>query len=598
MGINAAAKNHSLFSLWKRHPFHLHIAVLFTTMVFLVGVLLAWSNFSQGRQVVLSAAEEVFHRIEREIIHEYSYMRMPVEAIVSSLSRGSITKAATFNDRIRSLEGMADALNRYPMLESIYTGYYNGDFFQLHALRNDADRKRFDAPRQAAYRLQSIERDKRQVRFLLLDPAMNDIKNLPVPPDYPYDPRERPWYSEAIRTSDPVQTAPYVFFTTQETGQTIARRADHGRAVVGADITLKQLSETLAKARPSPSSQLALFDSGRNVIALSEDGRLKASEAEGRPSESKQVLSPVLAAAMKASLTQTEGNAIVVDGREWLIQVAPIIQTAAGLNYLAVVTPIDELLTGPRAMLKRNLWLALALILLTAPFTWWMARLVSANLNALTEQAAAIRRFNFAKPSPISTRIIEIEELGEAMARMRSTIREFMDITTALSVERSHEMLLRRLLTEAQSTAGSDGGVIYLFDKDRRVLKDADQHWNRSAETEAVNLPRLSVQEVDNPVVHAALTTTKPDVYPLAPERPAGLEYLDGHFGRIPLILLTVPLFDRSGDPIGVLCLFQQGSALPPSPEQLALVQAFASAGAVAIGSQRLLSSQKALINS
>jgi HD-GYP domain-containing protein (c-di-GMP phosphodiesterase class II) len=74
--------------------------------------------------------------------------------------------------------------------------------------------------------------------------------------------------------------------------------------------------------------------------------------------------------------------------------------------------------------------------------------------------------------------------------------------------------------------------------------------------------------------------------------------FLDGHFGPAPVMLLTVPLLNRAGEAVGVLCVFLEGDAEEPSPERLALVEAFAGAGAAAIDNQRLLLIQKALLES
>lgn len=598
MRTDETTRKYSLVLLWRQHQFRLHIAVLFTTMVFLFGVVLSWSSYIQGRNLVLSSTERVFERIEREIHSKIFYMRTLVEAVVNSMSRARITDAETFNIRMQSLEGMAEALNRNPMLESIYVGYYNGDFFQLHALRNDADRKRFSAPRHAAYRLQSIERGTRQTRFILLDPALNVISDLPAPPDYRFDPRVRSWYVETMSTNSPVQTAPYIFFTTQEVGQTIARRAEHGRAVVGADITLKQLSETLVLARPSPSSQLAVFDENGGVIAQSEPLHIPASDTAGNPILSRIAnLSPVLAAATQGMQLQANTKSIEVDAREWLVRIVPTAQTAKGMTYLVVATPSDELLTEARAALQRNLWLALAMVFLSVPFTWWIARRIAANLNALTDQAAAIRRFNFDKPAPLRSRIIEILALGSAMGQMRETIGKFVDITTALSAEHNFDRLLRRVLQEARDAAGAEGGVIYLLSEDGRRLKPAEQSWSEGIAAGDEILTDLSMQDESNPVTSAARSTGAYCTHALAPERPTGMAFLDVRFDRLPVTLVTVPLLNRGGVVIGVLCLFQRGSAPRPSQARLALVQAFAGAGGVAIDNQRLLAAHKALLN-
>jgi len=595
-----------MLSLWSEHSFRLHIAVLFSALVFFVGAALSWGNYIQGRDILLTVSADAFARIERETRSEMKELRGPVEAVVDWVSHAPIIDATTYEARMRALPAMVEVLNRYAMLESVYVGYSTGDFFQVHALRDATDRQRFGAPQHAAFRLQSIERSARMTRFKLLDADLNEAENLPVKPDYSFDPRVRPWYIEALRHTGLVQTAPYVFFTTQHVGQTIARRAEHGRAVVGADMTLSRISEMLLVTRPSPSSVLAVFDTEHGVLADSGGAHAPKLDDQGNPLLPRlDQVSPALAmlapAVTAATGVEPHGKArsVRVDGREWLVRIVPADDSAQGVTYLGVATPSDELLVSAREALWRNLWLGLVLVLLTAPFTWWVARRIAGNLNALTEQAAALRSFNFDKPAAIHSRVVEINDLGHAMGQMRETIRKFVDITTALSGERKFYRLLRRVLVEAREAAGGEGCVIYLLDEEGGTLRPEDQVWDggHAASGASVgNLPDISLQDEMHPVARAARGAAAPDTHLLVSGRGAGMAFLESRFGDGPVMLVTVPLLDRSGGTVGVLCIFQRGEAAAPSPERLALVEAFAGAGAVAIHNQRLLAEQKALL--
>jgi len=83
-----------------------------------------------------------------------------------------------------------------------------------------------------------------------------------------------------MKTTDLVVTAPYVFFTTRQVGLTIARRTKHGRAVVGANIALSKISEMLKQVRPSPSSQLAIFDPEEGQVLAYSDAAFLAQSIE------------------------------------------------------------------------------------------------------------------------------------------------------------------------------------------------------------------------------------------------------------------------------------------------------------------------------
>ena len=98
-------------------------------------------------------------------------------------------------------------------------------------------------------------------------------------PDFAFDPRTRPWYVKAAATNDQVLTDPYVFFTTREPGITFARKARSGRGVVGADITLTNLSELLRQQRVAPSTQLFLLTGSGLVVARNGAGSIARTDA-------------------------------------------------------------------------------------------------------------------------------------------------------------------------------------------------------------------------------------------------------------------------------------------------------------------------------
>jgi HAMP domain-containing protein len=565
-----------LLALWAHHPLYIHIATLFTLLVFIAGTVIGWSNYFQAQNMMFSAAEDVFERMQRESIGELERLRAPAEAVVDWVSTAPVTDAETLDARMPSLPAMVKVLEKQASLAAIYVGYFNGDFFLVRALRDAADRSLFRAPRHAAYLVQSMEQDGRKPHFIMLDSALNEISST-TPADYTYDPRTRNWYAEALKTAEQVHTAPYLFFTTKEVGITIARRAEHGRAVVGVDIRLTRISETLAKARMTPSSQLAIFNADNHVIAYSDPLKLAAMDAAGalKPLRFAE-LSPVLAAVAANPQSFSSSRMHEAGDRDWLVKVAPLTQGAAA-ERLAIAVPRDELLTRANELLERGAWLTLLLILLALPVTWLTSRRVAGNLRALTDQAEAVQRFDFSSKIEVRTRINEIYGLGGAMTQMRETLRKFLDITTALFAERDFDRLLQRLLKEAREAVGGAGAMVYLLDEDGPTLKCAAQQWQRGSVREVSDLP---VENRANPA--AALCTQV--VPPLSPQV---LEFLDTQFGHAAVTMTTVPLPTRAGEIIGVMCLFFSASAQQPLPDRMALVNALAGVGAAAIDNLR-----------
>ena len=289
------ASGSGLLSLWHYHPLRVHIATVFTVVVFAACGVIAWSNHIQGKAIALGSAEDLIDRIESEAGTALKNLFAPVESLVALASVAPVTGAASLRERMPSLPAVAELLRRHPQLASFYIGYEDGDFFLVRPLPDDAARSEFGASPDAAFLVQSVE--KRQPRFAFFDAGLRPVSEA-VRPDYRYDPRGRPWYVQAMKSRDAVVTAPYVFFTTHEVGVTIARRAGNGRAVVGADVSLARISERLKQVRPTPSSELAMFDpDGNRVIAFSDPARLAAGAAGEKPMLAGiGEVSPVLAA--------------------------------------------------------------------------------------------------------------------------------------------------------------------------------------------------------------------------------------------------------------------------------------------------------------
>ena len=123
--------------------------------------------------------------------------------------------------------------------------------------RSPAAASRLDAPEGSRFAVQSIEREDGVAlrgQLLFYDDELTLLESGPLE-TIDFDPRQREWYRAAYATEQQITTDFYVFFTTGEVGFTLARRMARGNGVVGADLTLRDLSSGLAQQRVTPSTQ-------------------------------------------------------------------------------------------------------------------------------------------------------------------------------------------------------------------------------------------------------------------------------------------------------------------------------------------------------
>ena len=195
--------------------------------------------------------------------------------------------------------------------------------------------------------------------------------------------------------------------------------------------------------------------------------------------------------------------------------------------------------------------------------------------------------------APVNTRIREIHDLSQAMQQMKGTIGRFLDIAQALSAERDIDRLLQRVLSETEDVTGGEGGILFLHDEDGKWLRPAAQRWQRGAPLAPAD---VLIGDLSHPVARAARETVAGGHVMAAP-RAAGMMFLDTRFGSDEVTMLTLPLKNRAGGAMGLLCVFYRGQVALPSKDRLALADAFLGSGALAIDNQRLLQAQKALLD-
>ena len=111
------------------------------------------------------------------------------------------------------------------------------------------------------------------------------------------------------------------------------------------------------------------------------------------------------------------------------------------------------------------------LLLVAIAVGWWIARRISASLQALAVGAKQIREFKLDTPIGVHSRVLEVENLASTMSVMQSAIQQFVEISKALSAEKDFDRLLEMILVQARAVCGADCGSICLLSEDERALE-------------------------------------------------------------------------------------------------------------------------------
>lgn len=243
-----------------------------------------------------------------------------------------------------------------------------------------------------------------------------------------YDPRQRPWYLAAVKSSGPVWTDPYRFSTTGVPGITAtqALRAPSGalRGVVGADITLGALSEFLEE-QSLGSGLTFLVGAQDRVVAHPNRSLFAASRGEALPGVDKvgvDGLTEALAA-FRAGGPQTARLSREDD--ELLVRFEDLPEPE-GVGLTLVIVASTEDFLGRSQETRRNAVLISLLILgLGVALSGLVSGEISRPMESLARKVARIRGLRFDNDFSVSSSVREVQLMTEALASMQAALQSF-----------------------------------------------------------------------------------------------------------------------------------------------------------------------------
>ena len=531
------------------------IASAITLGMLILAITLVAQSYRGMEQAKVTAAAATARQLALSVDDRINAITQPPATALALLRHDPLTRSSTLEQRRQRLPVIADVLTSSDIVSAVYAGYDNGDFFLFRKIRSSGSLQFPDAPATSRYLLQSLEYQgnlrKGIWQFYNSDLELLERRSLP---DYDYDPRQRPWY-QAARAGDSLQlSAPYVFFTTQETGLTLSQRAASiPGTVLGVDVTVTDLGSQLAELKQTAGSRLAIVSASGELLA----------DADGNTEPDaviRQVLEPG---------TNREIRRFQQQGRDWYGMAEQLGTLPDESLSVVVAIPSDELLADVWAALARQTAIAGAIALLLLILGWFMGRQVGKPLERLTDRVSSLSRFRFDTPIRSESHIREASELSIALDDMARTIRSFQNIATVLNRGQDLNQLLRDILDQIIAIVSQERGAIYLYSSHEHKL---DLAVNRGLELPA-SLPAINQVADDNEIIRQ----------------------LRNHISGHPVFAI---LRNRRKKLIGALIIeMEVGDHTHLSDDLIVFVDEIAGSAAVAIETRELIESQQALLD-
>ena len=531
------------------------IASAITLGMLILAITLVAQSYRGMEQAKVTAAAATARQLALSVDDRINAITQPPATALALLRHDPLTQSSTLEQRLQRLPVIADVLTSSDIVSAVYAGYDNGDFFLFRKIRSSGSLQFPDAPATSRYLLQSLEYQGNLRegiwQFYNSDLELLERRSLP---DYDYDPRQRPWY-QAARAGDSLQlSAPYVFFTTQETGLTLSQRAASiPGTVLGIDVTVTDLGSQLAELKQTAGSRLAIVSASGELLA----------DADGNTEPDaviRQVLEPG---------TNREIRRFHQQGRDWYGMAEQLGTLPDEALSVVVAIPSDELLADVWAALARQTAIAGGIALLLLILGWFMGRQVGKPLERLTDRVSSLSRFRFDTPIRSESHIREASELSIALDDMARTIRSFQNIATVLNRGQDLNQLLRDILDQIIAIVSQERGAIYLYSSHEHKL---DLAVNRGLELPA-SLPAINQAADDNEIIRQ----------------------LRNHISGHPVFAI---LRNRRKKLIGALIIeMEVGDHTHLSDDLIVFVDEIAGSAAVAIETRELIESQQALLD-
>jgi adenylate cyclase len=331
------------------------------------------------------------------------------------------------DDKVAALR---ESLLRSRHIDGIYVGYPDGSFFHAVSLSDNAWRNVLKAPAQAALAIRVIDRSKGNpvARVVFVDVGGKHVSEVASQPTG-YDPRTRPWYSQALRQRGLVATGPYQMAATGVLGMTISQiHRGNPSVVVGADVILTTITDFLTEELLTPGSMAFIADSQGKPIVHSDPAMMEniLSALENRDADAMPEKNDF--DGKLASLPGNEGQAMPVTlrGRDYLILATKIDNAILFRgDRIFIAAPYDELMAPANRMAAQGLTIAGLVVLLGIGGALLLASMISSSLHRLKSGADQLQDFDFQTPIDVPSSITEISSLSQAMNRARDAIFTF-----------------------------------------------------------------------------------------------------------------------------------------------------------------------------
>lgn len=393
----------------------------------LVAVLLVvFTSYLSSERALIGHARDLLSDVGTNTIEHSKGFLQPAHG-AAELAANLAQNDVVASDNPKLLEQLFfQQLQLSPQFAGIFHGSIDGDFVYVMRTRGPGSyRSKFIARENGARATELIWRDDDY-----------EVVQRRDDPDDTFDPRTRPWFLRAATERTTIWTDPYIFFSSQMPGITLASPvigAD-GRVtgVMGVDIEISDISEFLSRLRVGATGKALIIHNNGDVIAHPDQAVISTTDADGTLRFAKiwELEDPIARSAFSSlyqrgavEAPRESSSQFTYEGDTFVSLIKPVI----GDNLpwtIAVYAPENDFTAGIKANRYFNIWIAVTVAAITALIGLGMANYIYRPVRAFAVRSALISQGELDPSAPPPKTFRELERANAALMQQIAARRQ------------------------------------------------------------------------------------------------------------------------------------------------------------------------------
>lgn len=408
------------------------LALCLAGLQFVAVLVVVSSSYFTSERALIAHARDLLRDVGTNAIEHSKGFLAPARGAAELAARLAENRIVASDDVYQLESLLFQQLQMTPQFSGVYFGDTDGDFVMV--MRSDT------GPSEFRSKLISHEGGIRKTEYLWRDQHANLVHREQDPADI-YDPRDRSWFILASEKLTTIWTDPYIFFTSQQPGITLAApvldAAGAVDGVVGVDIEISRISTFLSGLKIGENGRALIIHRNGDVIAHPQPELLKARNTDGtlRFANIEEFDDPIaraafgpLARAGQIPVSRETPAQFTYQGESYVSTMMPVISDILPWT-IAVYAPEKDFTAVLKDNRLQNIWIAAAIAMLTGLVGLLLADWLHRPVRAFAVRSTLIAQGEIdpAQPAPRTYRELERanDTLVQQIAARREAEREY-----------------------------------------------------------------------------------------------------------------------------------------------------------------------------